>query len=104
MATATLKNVVIAESDETVEVEGNHYFPPASIKWDVFEETTHETTCPWKGVASYYTVTVDGSAHENVAWTYHKPLEAANNIAKHVAFYPIVQTMFGQDRDTIEDA
>jgi uncharacterized protein (DUF427 family) len=90
MARALLNGTVIAESPTTVVVEGNHYFPPASIVWDHFAETELTTGCPWKGTANYYDVTVGGSSHTNVAWTYHTPKDAAAEIKDHVAFYPVV--------------
>ena len=77
MAQAIWNGVVLAESDETVIVEGNHYFPPDSIQSELFTPTDHSTVCPWKGTASYYTVTVDGEAFENVAWHCPAPKEAA---------------------------
>ncbi|MEM7338586.1 MAG: DUF427 domain-containing protein [Actinomycetota bacterium] len=88
MATATLNGTVIAESDTTVVVEGNHYFPPSSIRWEHFSETEHATVCPWKGTASYYDVSVGDATLDNVAWTYHSPKDAAAEILDHVAFYP----------------
>lgn len=87
---ATLNGTVIAESDTTVVVEGNHYFPPSSVKQELFAPTDHSTHCPWKGDASYYTVTVDGQAFTNVAWYYPEPKEKAAEIRDHVAFYPQV--------------
>lgn len=90
MRTATFNGVPIAQSDETVVVEGNHYFPPDSIAWDYFTKTDHSTVCPWKGTASYYTITVDGEIGTNAAWTYESPKEAAAEIKDHVAFYPVV--------------
>lgn len=78
---------IIAESDKTVEVEGNHYFPLDSINQSLFEESTHTSTCGWKGLANYYTITVDGKANENAAWIYKTPKEAALEIANHVAFW-----------------
>ena len=87
MARAHLNGVVVAESDATVVVEGNHYFPPDSIKREYFEEAARETVCPWKGTASYYTVTVDGNRAENAAWYYPEPKDAAANIRDHVAFW-----------------
>ena len=90
MKTATLSGKIIAESDATIVIEGNHYFPPAAIKWESFAETDHATGCPWKGTASYYNVTADGEVFENVAWTYHTPKEAAMEIKDYVAFYPAV--------------
>ncbi len=88
MAKATLNGKVVAESDSTLVVEGNHYFPPESIKWEYFSETDHSTTCGWKGQASYYTVSVGDETHENVAWSYIEPYAKAENITKYVAFYP----------------
>jgi uncharacterized protein (DUF427 family) len=87
---AVLNGVVLAESDATVVVEGNHYFPPASINREHFSDTDRTTACPWKGTASYYTVTVDGQTYENVAWYYPSPKDAAAEIVDHVAFYPQV--------------
>lgn len=78
---------VIAESDETVVVEGNHYFPPESIKKEYFKETNTHTTCPWKGVASYYTVEVNGSENPDAAWYYPETSELAAGIKGRVAFW-----------------
>ena len=90
MATVTFNGTVIARSDETVVVEGNHYFPLDSVTSDVLRPTDHSTHCPWKGDASYYDVVVDGERAENAAWYYPAPKEAAAEIAGHVAFYPVV--------------
>lgn len=90
MARAHINGTVIAESDTTVVVEGNHYFPAESIKREFFSETDHSTGCPWKGTASYYSVTIDGETLDNVAWYYPEPLDAAAEIKNHVAFYPAV--------------
>ena len=90
MTTAVLNDVVLAESDQTVMVEGNHYFPADSVNWNLFAQTELTTGCPWKGTASYYTVTVGDESFENVAWTYHQPKVAAAEIRDHVAFYPKV--------------
>ncbi|MEM6926471.1 MAG: DUF427 domain-containing protein [Myxococcota bacterium] len=87
MAKATWNGVVVAESDHTEMVEGNHYFPRESIKSEYFESTSHSTVCPWKGTASYFTLKVDGETNENAAWTYESPKSAAANIKDHVAFY-----------------
>ncbi len=84
---ATYKGEVIAESDETIVVEGNHYFPPASIKADAFTPTVHSTHCPWKGDASYYSVSVGSDSVENAAWFYPDPKEKAAQIKDYVAFY-----------------
>jgi len=78
---------VIAESGETVVVEGNHYFPPGSIKEEFFKESTKETGCPWKGTASYYHIEVDGKTNNDAAWHYSEPKEAAKEIKDHVAFW-----------------
>ena len=78
---------VLAESDATVEVEGNAYFPPEAIRRDFFAPSDQHTTCPWKGVASYYDVVVDGSTNPGAAWYYPEPSPAADNIRDHVAFW-----------------
>ena len=90
MATATWNGTVIAESDDTVVVEGNHYFPLDSISDGVLEPTDRTSVCPWKGTASYFTVTVGGERAENAAWTYLAPKDAAAAIKGHVAFYSVV--------------
>lgn len=90
MATATINGTVVAESDETIVVEGSHYFPKASVKQELFAETEHHTVCRWKGTASYYDLTVDGETHTNVAWFYPEPLDGASEIKDYVAFYPKV--------------
>jgi len=84
---AIFNDIVIAESDQTVVVEGNQYFPIESIKNEYFTETTHHTTCPWKGKASYYTISVDGETTENAAWFYKEPKDAAKEIKGYVAFW-----------------
>lgn len=84
---ATVNDTVIAESDDTVVVEGNHYFPPESLNEDHLEPSDHRTTCPWKGEAHYYDVVVDGERAENAAWYYPAPKDAAAEIEDHVAFY-----------------
>lgn len=84
---ATWKGTVIAESDDTIVIEGNHYFPPDSIRSENFNESPHQTTCPWKGEASYYDVVVDGERNENAAWYYPHPKDAAKEIKDYVAFW-----------------
>jgi len=84
---AVLDDTILAESDETVVVEGNHYFPPSSLKEEYFEPNDYHTTCPWKGEASYYDVVVGGTRKENAAWYYPDPSDAASQIKDHVAFY-----------------
>ena len=78
---------IIAESTETLVVEGNHYFPPTSINKEYFKSSQLVTTCPWKGEASYYTVEVDGAVNEDAAWFYPSPKNAAAEIKEHVAFW-----------------
>ncbi len=78
---------VIAESDDTVVVEGNHYFPAASIRKEHFRDSSTHTTCPWKGLASYYDVVVDGEVNKDAAWYYPEPKEPAAQIKDHVAFW-----------------
>lgn len=90
MAKAVIDGTVIAESHDTVVVEGNHYFPPGSVQWDHFDETDRTTVCGWKGTASYFSVTVGGETLDNVAWTYRDPKDAASEIKDYVAFYPQV--------------
>ena len=84
---ARWNNVVIAESDETVVIEGNHYFPPSSITPDVLVESDTTTVCPWKGTASYYSLSVNGQENPDAAWYYPEPKDAAAQIKDHVAFW-----------------
>ena len=84
---AIFNHVIIAESDDTIVIEGNHYFPPSSLKNEYYVESSHQSTCPWKGLASYYTVKVNDQAEENAAWVYKEPLEAAKEIKNYVAFW-----------------
>lgn len=83
-------DVLIAESDDTVIVEGNHYFPRESVKLDLLTDNSRQTTCPWKGVASYYDIQVDGRVLPAAAWYYSHPKEKASQIKDHIAFYPVV--------------
>ncbi len=83
---ATLNGTVIAESDDTVVVEGNHYFPAASLDPAIIASSDLTTVCPWKGTANYYDVTVDGETHANVVWYYATPKDAAAEITDRVAF------------------
>jgi len=84
---ATWKGAVLAESDETVVVEGNHYFPADSIKREHFRESDTHTVCPWKGTASYKDVVVDGKTSDGGAWYYPDPKPAAADIRGRVAFW-----------------
>jgi uncharacterized protein (DUF427 family) len=90
---AIWNGTVLAESDETIVVEGNHYFPPDSVNRDYFRASDHHTTCPWKGLASYYDVVVGDAVNENAAWYYPvpKPAAAELGITDHVAFWRGVQ-------------
>ena len=84
---AVWKGVVIAESQDTVVVEGNHYFPLDAVNAALLEPSTHTSVCPWKGTASYYTLIVDGDRNVNAAWFYPQPKPAANEIKGRVAFW-----------------
>ncbi len=84
---AVWNDVVIAESDDIVTVEGNAYFPAASLNMDYVKPSEHHTVCPWKGTASYYTLEVGGKQNPNAAWFYPVPKAAAKNITDRVAFW-----------------
>ncbi len=90
---ALWKDTVIAESDQTIVVEGNHYFPPDAIHSQYFLDSDTNTVCPWKGTASYYTVSVDGDKNVDAAWYYPEPKSAASEIKDHVAFWRGVQVV-----------
>jgi uncharacterized protein (DUF427 family) len=87
MAKAIWENEVIADSDLTVEVEGNQYFPPDSIKGEYLRPNNHHTVCPWKGTASYYDIEVNGKKNAGAAWYYPDPKPAAKQIKDYVAFW-----------------
>jgi uncharacterized protein (DUF427 family) len=91
MAKATWQGVVIAESDHTEIVDGNHYFPPTSINQQYFQPSNTHTTCGWKGLCSYYNLIVEGNTNTDAAWYYPEPKAAAQNIAGFVAFWKGVQ-------------
>ena len=91
MPKAIWNGLTLAESNEGQVVEGNYYFPPQSIKRTHFQPSTTQTTCPWKGVASYYDIVVDGKINKDAAWYYSSPKEAAKHIAGYVAFWKGVQ-------------
>jgi uncharacterized protein (DUF427 family) len=84
---AVWNDTVIAESDRTVVVEGNHYFPPDAIRREHLEASDHSSVCPWKGVASYSDIVVDGERNAGAAWHYQAPRAAAAQIADHLAFW-----------------
>lgn len=87
MAKAIWNGEVLAESDDTVVVEGNHYFPPESVNTELLTESDTHTRCYWKGTASYYDVVVDGETNRDAAWFYPTPSDAAAEIKDHVAFW-----------------
>jgi uncharacterized protein (DUF427 family) len=84
---ALWNGAVLAESAETIVVEGNHYFPPDTVRREYLRESDEHTICPWKGLASYYDVVVDDQTNAAAAWYYPAPKEAAAQIAGHVAFW-----------------
>jgi uncharacterized protein (DUF427 family) len=84
---AVLNGTVIADSDKTVVVEGNHYFPAEDVNADYLQPSGNHTTCPWKGIASYYTVAVPGSTSQDAAWYYPTPSPAAQEITDRIAFW-----------------
>ncbi len=87
MTTATWNGSVIAKSDDTVIVEGNHYFPIGSVLPDTLVDSDTHSVCPWKGTASYYSVVVDGETLKDAAWYYPTPKDAAQEITDRVAFW-----------------
>lgn len=87
MPKAVWNGQVVAESDRTIVVEGNHYFPPDSINLEFLRDSDDHTRCPWKGLASYYDVVVDGEVSRGGAWFYPDPSRAAKEIKNHVAFW-----------------
>ena len=88
---AIWNNQVIAESDTTVVIENNHYFPANSIKKEYFKHSDTQTNCPWKGVASYFNLEVDGQENKDAAWYYPETSHAAKPIEGHIAFWKGVQ-------------
>lgn len=87
MPKAVWNGVVLAESDDTIRVEGNHYFPEESLNREYFRKSDTATVCPWKGTASYYDVIVDGAVNHDAAWYYRQPKPAAKKISGRVAFW-----------------
>ena len=87
MSKAIWNGTVIAESDRTVMVEGNHYFPPDSVRREYLAQSQTHTRCHWKGLASYYDVVVDGKVNRDGAWYYPDPSNAASQIKDYVAFW-----------------
>ncbi len=91
MVQATWRGHVLATSDETVVVEGNHYFPAASVDRGLLAHSDHHTTCPWKGEASYYHVVTPDGRNDDAAWYYPKPKDEARQIAGYIAFWKGVE-------------
>jgi len=87
MAKATWEGAVLAESNQTVEVEGNQYFPSNAVRKEYFQPSKEHTVCPWKGTASYYDIEVNGKRNPAAAWYYPEPSPAAKQIKDHVAFW-----------------
>ncbi|MCU4174807.1 DUF427 domain-containing protein [Carboxylicivirga sp. N1Y90] len=90
---AIWNNTVIAESKETIIIEGNHYFPPASLNMEYFKPSIKHTNCHWKGQASYYTIIVDKEKNEDAAWFYPDPKELAKHIKGYIAFWRGVEVV-----------
>jgi uncharacterized protein (DUF427 family) len=88
---AIWKDTVIAQSDDTVVVEGNHYFPRDAVKSEYLRDSEHTSVCGWKGTASYFSVEVNGQINSNAAWYYPEPKTAAGEIAGRVAFWKGVE-------------
>jgi len=84
---AIWNETVIAESKDTIVVENNHYFPKSSVKAEYLKESSTHTTCPWKGLASYYSLEAEGKENKDAAWYYPDPKPAADNIKNYIAFW-----------------
>jgi uncharacterized protein (DUF427 family) len=87
MATAKWNGQIIADSNETIEIEGNHYFPPNTINKEFFKDSNFHTICSWKGKANYYSIEVDGKTNTDAAWYYPEPKSLADGIKDYVAFW-----------------
>lgn len=99
---AIWNNQILAESDQTIEIEDHHYFPPNSVNMEFLEESDFHTTCPWKGKASYYHVVVDSEQNLNAAWYYLQPLKSAIDIVgqdfgNYIAFWNGVEVIEKRD-------
>ncbi len=88
---ARWNNQVIAESDDTIEVEGNHYFPPEAVNRVYLKASEHTSVCPWKGTAHYHDLIVDGEVNPEAAWFYPEPRQAADKIRNYIAFWKGVE-------------
>ena len=87
MVRAKINGVVVAEAEKTEIVEGNHYFPPDAVRDELLTDSSLHTTCPWKGVANYYDLEIDGEVIRNAAWYYPNTKPAAKQVEGYVAFY-----------------
>lgn len=83
----TFNGTVLAESSDTVLFENNHYFPPESVKLELFTNSTTSTVCPWKGTAAYYNLDIDEKIVTDIAWYYPNPTDKAANLRGYIAFY-----------------
>ncbi len=90
---ARWNDMILAESDKAIEVEGNYYFPPESVKSEYLATSEKQTHCPWKGEASYYTIEINGDRNEDAAWYYPEPKRAASKIKNYVAFWRGVEVV-----------
>ena len=90
---AIWNNVVLADSNQTLEVEGNQYFPPSALNLEYFKKSEKNTICSWKGTASYYDLDVNGKMNKDAAWYYPEPKSAAGNIAGYIAFWKGVEVL-----------
>jgi uncharacterized protein (DUF427 family) len=91
VARAVWQGTTVAESDDTVVVEGNHYFPLDAVRSDLLRPSTTTSVCPWKGTATYWSLEVDGRVNPDAVWTYREPKEAAAQIRDRVAFWKGVE-------------
>lgn len=91
MTKAVWNGTTVAESDKTITIEGNKYFPSDSVKKEFFKESDTHTICPWKGKANYYSLEVNGQFNEDAAWYYPQPKAAAANIKNYIAFWHDVE-------------
>jgi len=87
MTTAQWNGTIIAQSDRTIEIEGNHYFPPDSVDSQFLQPSDTHSSCPWKGLASYYNIEVNGKINKDAAWYYPEPKAAASEIKGYIAFW-----------------
>lgn len=88
---AIWNDTILAESNDTIVIEGNHYFPPEAVKKEYFKNSDTHSICPWKGKASYYTVEVEGKENKDAAWYYPDTKEMAKKFENYVAFWKGVE-------------